>query len=118
MSSVWDGIPAPQSTHYRMAVGEIIIGDVDQIAMIPDPFGGDDDVLAVTIGGRQIIPHRALHDELRSMNVQPGDTVRVERTADRPIGGGKRMAQFTVQRKQDTTPPATSPAEQPRTPSW
>lgn len=114
-SSVWDGIPAPQSSHYRMAVGEIVVGGVEGIAMIPDPFGGDDDVLAVTIGGRQIIPHRALHDELRTMNVQPGDTVRVERVADRPIGGGKRMAQFTVQRKPDEQKPAEQPQ---RTPSW
>ena len=117
MSSVWDGIPAPASSNYRLTVGEIVIGEVTDIAMIHDPFGGDDDVLAVTIGGRQIIPHRGLHDELRTLNVQPGDVVRVERTADRPIGGGKRMAQFTVQRKPDEAKPAAEQPQQ-RTPSW
>ena len=80
MSSVWDGIPAPASSNYRLTVGETVIGEVETIAMIHDPFGGDDDVLAVTIGGRQIIPHRALHDQLRALNIQPGDLVRVERT--------------------------------------
>lgn len=114
-SDVWASIP-PTSSHWRMTVGEIIEGTFQNVALIDDPFGGDEQQIAITIEGRQLLPHKSLTETLRSMRVQPGDLVRIERLDDRPIGGGKRTSVYKVDRPQNTA--QNNPQQPSRTPSW
>jgi len=119
-SNVWDSIPAPESTRLRMEVGETVEGTFGVPRMIANPWDdADPDVLEVTVGDRQIVPHHRLHQTLIDLGVQPGDEVKVERTADLPLGGGRRVATYEVARVEATQGKGKGKGKAaPEGPSW
>jgi hypothetical protein len=113
MTDIWSKIGPPKGGTMKMQIGEVVSGEVMDITLERDPFDdtGQAQVVRLVINDREIICHPGLHRELFDRRIQPGQHIRVERIADTPLGGGRKMAAFTVD-------VAAQPEQQRQGPSW